>query len=88
MKVGGCARTDPAQSSSTIIAVLLFLVITRDDRILSIGVTGNVAEFNPEFGFFNPDGFYAWEVLAIDSEGEGIGVTDRPHVFRIVRDPD
>jgi protocatechuate 3,4-dioxygenase beta subunit len=60
----------------------------RDERILLIRVPENLAEFDPGFGFFNPDGFYAWEVLATDSEGQNIGVTDRPHVFRIDRSAD
>jgi protocatechuate 3,4-dioxygenase beta subunit len=60
----------------------------HDDNILLIGIGENFAEFDPGFGFFNRDGFYAWEVLAADSEGQNIGITDRPHVFRIARDLD
>jgi hypothetical protein len=60
----------------------------HDETVLVLGVHETFVEFEPSHGFFNADGFYAWEVRAADSEGRGIGLTDRPHVFRIDRDAD
>jgi hypothetical protein len=45
-------------------------------------------EINPDMGFFQQDGTYAWQVLARDASSTAIGLTDRAHAFRIVRPAD
>jgi len=52
------------------------------------GVTDPFYEPDPGSAFFNPDCTYGWEVRALDSEGNGIGLTDRPSAFRIDRSAD